>query len=139
MGLLIASVLVLGACSGGSGGNGDGADAGNGSDEEARVVVYFFWGDGCPHCETQKPFLEEMKAKYPGLVVKSFETWGDQANADMLQDMARAYNTQARGVPATFIGDHEPMIGFAASMEAEMEARIKACWDDGCVDPGTKI
>jgi thiol-disulfide isomerase/thioredoxin len=21
------------------------------------VVIYFFWGDGCPHCATQKPFL----------------------------------------------------------------------------------
>jgi thiol-disulfide isomerase/thioredoxin len=28
--------------------------------------VYFFWGDGCPHCEEEKQFLNEMKKKYPG-------------------------------------------------------------------------
>ena len=22
-----------------------------------QVVLYFFWGDGCPHCAKAKPFL----------------------------------------------------------------------------------
>jgi len=28
------------------------------------VSVYFFWGEGCPHCIDQKPFMDELKAKY---------------------------------------------------------------------------
>ncbi len=36
------------------------------------VVVYFFWGEGCPHCINQKPFMEKLKQRYPEQVVKDF-------------------------------------------------------------------
>jgi len=37
-----------------------------------KVVVYFFWGQGCPHCEHEKPFLESLKTKHSGFVVKKY-------------------------------------------------------------------
>jgi len=43
--------------------------------ETEQVNVYFFWGVDCPHCEKEKPFLEELKAKYPGVQVHDFEVW----------------------------------------------------------------
>ena len=26
------------------------------SDDSAEVTLYFFWGEGCPHCAAAKPF-----------------------------------------------------------------------------------
>ncbi len=104
-----------------------------------KAVVYFFWGEGCPHCTAQKPFLEEMKNKYPGLIVKDYETWKNQDNAAIFQEMAAAFGTRAQGVPTTFIGDGEPFVGFSDNMKADMENRIKVCVAQGCTDPGTKL
>ncbi len=109
------------------------------SDTEGKVTIYFFWGDGCPHCATEKPFLDEMKRKYPDLAVKEFETWKSKDNAALFQEMAKAYGTTAQGVPTTFIGEGEPFVGFSNGMKAEMEARIKLCVEQDCTDPGTKL
>ena len=29
--------------------------------EEEKINVYFFYGDGCPHCAKEEEFLEEVK------------------------------------------------------------------------------
>ena len=43
--------------------------------EAQPVVLYFFWGDGCPHCAQEKPFLEELKGRYPNLEVRDYEIY----------------------------------------------------------------
>lgn len=45
-----------------------------GEESQYSAIVYFFWGEGCPYCEVQKKFLEELKQKYPRLEVKAYET-----------------------------------------------------------------
>ena len=37
------------------------------------VKIYFFWGDGCPHCANEKKFLDDMKKNHPGIIVESYE------------------------------------------------------------------
>jgi thiol-disulfide isomerase/thioredoxin len=108
-------------------------------DEKGNTVVYFFWGDGCPHCENQKPFLEEMENKYPDLEIKMFETWSDRDNAELFQEMAEAYGIEARGVPATFIGEAEPIIGYRESMNENIEQKISDCIENGCISPADKL
>ena len=107
--------------------------------DSSKVVIYFFWGDGCPHCATEKPFLEEMEQEYPELEVKMFETWKNPDNAELFQKVAAAYGIQARGVPATFIGDYEPIVGYADYMADDIEDKIKHCINNGCVNPGSKF
>lgn len=139
--IIVLSVLIFSGCSN----SNDNNDKGNGndvsiniSDNEDKVVVYFFWGDGCPHCEEQKPFLEELESKYPEVEVKSFETWKNPENAKLFQEVAKAYDTTARGVPATFIGD-EFWVGFADYMGEEMEQKVLYCIENDCVNPGDKL
>jgi thiol-disulfide isomerase/thioredoxin len=105
------------------------------------TVIYFFWGDGCPHCANQKPFLEEMEKKYSELEVKMFEVYRSKNNQKLFQEIAQAYGIQARGVPATFIGDFEPIIGFGTkeTTGVEIEDRIKQCIEDGCISPEKKL
>jgi thiol-disulfide isomerase/thioredoxin len=102
------------------------------------TTVYFFWGDGCPHCDEEKPFLERMEEKYSELEVEMMEVWSNRENAELFQKMASAYNTQARGVPATFIGGFNPIIGYSERMNGDIEKKIADCIENGCPDPGVK-
>ena len=40
-----------------------------------EVPIYFFWGDGCPHCATQKVFLGKLVEDHPYVVVYDFEVY----------------------------------------------------------------
>ena len=137
--LIALAAVVFSGCTLAGQNNGQ-TDAGVSDPSTAgKAVVYFFWGEGCPHCTTQKPFLEEMKDKYSGLEVKEYETYKNPENAALFKQMAAAYGTRAQGVPSTFIGDGEPFVGFSESMKADMENKIKLCIEQGCTDPGSKL
>ncbi len=106
-----------------------------------KVVVYFFWGDGCPHCAKEKPFLEGLEQKYSKLEVKMFEVYYNQDNQELFKEVAQAYGTQARGVPTTFIGDFDPVVGYGSDQTTgkEIEDMIKQCIEGGCINPGSKL
>ena len=100
-----------------------------------KVTIYFFWGNGCPHCEVEKPYLEEWQEKYGDQIeVKSFETWKNKKNAFLFQEVAAAYGIKAQGVPTTFIGEKN-WVGFSSSMAPEMENYIQECIEKGCESP----
>jgi len=100
--------------------------------QQDKITIYFFWGEGCPHCEIQKPYLEEWGEKYKNkLEIKSYETWKDSSNVHLFQEVAKAHGIQARGVPTTFIGEKH-WIGFSLSMASEMEQYIQSCINAGC-------
>ncbi len=103
--------------------------------QNQKVTIYLFYGDGCPHCEEAKPFLEELQNKYPELTIKSYETWYNKQNADLFVSMSVACGTKVVGVPTFFIG-HKPVIGFDNSegKGREIEDAIKKCIKEGCVD-----
>ena len=88
--------------------------------------VYFFWGDGCPHCEEEKQFLTEMKKKYPRLKVIDYEVWYNKENAALLAKMAKAFELKASGVPVTVIGEHA-FVGFSQHSRQEIEGAILEC------------
>jgi thiol-disulfide isomerase/thioredoxin/cbb3-type cytochrome oxidase subunit 3 len=97
-----------------------------------EVSVHFFWGDGCPHCETQKTYLEEWKEKYgENIQINSYETWKNSENAALFREFAKDYGIEAKGVPTTFI-EEKYWIGFSPSMAPEMEAYIKSCVENEC-------
>jgi thiol-disulfide isomerase/thioredoxin len=108
------------------------------ADTQTRVPVYVFWGDGCPHCAAQKPFLAELAARYPQAEIRSFEVWYQVPNRVLFQRMAARAGFEAGGVPATFIGDRI-WVGFQESMKREMEMAVVACIRSPCTDPGAGI
>ncbi len=76
-----------------------------------NVTIYYFYGDGCPHCTQAKPFLKELENKYPELTVEAYETWHNESNSKLFVAMSAACGTKVVGVPTVFIG-HKPIIGF---------------------------
>ncbi len=70
-----------------------------------KICIYFFWGQGCPHCAEEKPFLEEMKMKYPQIEIYDFEVFYNKENENFWKNICEKYGIQPYGVPMTFIGD----------------------------------
>jgi len=101
-----------------------------------KVEIYFFWGQGCPHCAQEKPFLEELKQKYPQLEVKEFEIYNSRENQELFQKVAQVYNTQPIGVPMTFIGK-DFIVGFGTKETTgkEIENLIQNCLTNVCPSP----
>lgn len=106
--------------------------------EDDAVTVYFFWGEGCPYCERQKPYVEDWIEQYPNVEILDFDAWSNPEYSTLFRDVASAHGLSAGGVPTTFIGD-EYWVGFDPSWAEEMEAKIESCLSEGCDDPARDV
>ena len=97
-------------------------------DNAPGVTLYFFWGEGCPHCEKAKPFLKELEQKYPALQIESCEVLEHRENIPRLMEMAKACNQEATSVPAFIIGNRM-LSGFSPETAIELEQLIKSALD----------
>ena len=82
------------------------------------VNIYFFRGEGCSHCAEEEPFLDHLINDVYGnkILVREFEIWYNEANAEYAEQFAKAYGSEVNGVPMTFIGTHF-YSGFNSSYE----------------------
>jgi thiol-disulfide isomerase/thioredoxin len=101
---------------------------------KGKFSVYFFWGDGCPHCADEKPFLEGLQQRFPGMDIRSYEVWHDKQNAALLADMSRAYNNTISGVPMTFV-DRKAFVGFTEQTGRQIASVVERCAKEPCADP----
>ncbi len=100
----------------------------------SKVDLYFFWGDGCPHCAQEEIFLKSIESKYPDLRIQRFEIWEHQNNARLILEVAKKLQTNIGGVPFTVVGD-QSFVGFDENYTApKIEARIKECLAGSCPD-----
>lgn len=99
-----------------------------------KVVITLFWGDGCPHCAAERPFLASLQEKYPNLEVRTYEVWYVESNIPIMEKMAKAYGFEVSGVPITFLGDKN-WVGFSEGLKTEIEDLVKTCSKNACKDP----
>lgn len=88
------------------------------------ATLYYFWGEGCPHCAKAKPFLQELQRKYPELKVESWEVLEHRENIPLLMRMAKERGREAIGVPVFIIGKHY-LSGFSEQTPAQLEGAVK--------------
>ncbi|MDD2321097.1 MAG: thioredoxin family protein [Geobacteraceae bacterium] len=88
-------------------------------------ILYFFWGEGCPHCAAAKPFLDRLAKKYPSLEIQSFEVFRDEENLDFMREMAASRGMAPKGVPTFIIGENI-FEGFNENISQEIEAAVSA-------------
>lgn len=108
-------------------------------DPRGPVVLYFFWGEDCPHCAAAKPVLADLKTRYPQLEVHAFEVWTSPENRQLLIDMATEFGFTATGVPTFFLG-REYWVGFMREVTArQLEAAVQNWLASGCPDAGAGV
>jgi glutaredoxin len=99
----------------------------------AAEPLYFFYGDGCPHCSKEEIFLEEMKETYE-IEVLSYEVWYNPENAELMNRLAAEHNTTPRGVPTTFYNGRV-WIGFSDAIKEDIANEMRICAEVGCGMP----
>lgn len=104
------------------------------------VNAYLFYGEGCPHCATEREYLfQELKPKYPTLEIYEFEIYKNRDNISFLQKITEALHTSIDAVPFLVIGD-EPIVGFASGITSkEIERRVESCISIACKDSVAQI
>lgn len=104
------------------------------ADEKEKINVYLFRGEGCPHCEEALEWFDntlskdEEYSKYYELV--QYEVWYDEDNAKLMENVAKALDTEANGVPFIVIGEKH-FSGFSASQSPDqIKEAIKSAYDN---------
>jgi thiol-disulfide isomerase/thioredoxin len=97
------------------------------------VVLSFFSGAGCPHCEKEKQFLVGLHERYPDLVIREYEVWGNRENAALFKRVLQTAKVSGVGVPATVVGT-SLFLGFTEQTRQAIEEAVARCVRDGCPD-----
>lgn len=90
-------------------------------DPDADLVL--FWGDGCPHCESERGWLDSVIEQHPGLRVAQYEIFYDEANRDLFTLEAERLGFEASGVPTTVVGERV-WIGWSTQIQQEVAAAL---------------
>ena len=101
------------------------------ADEKSKITIYFFRGEGCPHCAEAEEFFGELsKDEEYGKIfeIKDYEVWYDEDNAAFMEKVAGALDTEVSGVPFIVIGD-KYFSGYASSMDDQLKETIKDAYE----------
>jgi len=103
-----------------------------------EVVLYEFYGAGCPHCARLTLFLDDVKEKYPDLVIKQYETYFNKEGRKFFEEIAESFGHKIEGVPTVFIDD-KVIVGFNDAIGNSIEQEVLHCLEYGCIDPAKKV
>ena len=92
--------------------------------EAKDATMYFFYGEGCPHCAKEKEFLKEMEVKYPDLEIKRYEVYNNSENKDLMNTYKQKLNVTGMGVPFTVVGDSY-VYGYSEIYNEKIENMIR--------------
>ena len=103
-----------------------------------NVNLYFFWGDGCPHCAHAKEALEPYVKQRQNIGYQKYEIYYNVENQKKMQSVGEALKIDASGVPLLVVGD-KPYIGFSDSTGTEIKERLEYCSVNACPDSVAEI
>lgn len=91
-----------------------------------RVKIYFFRGEGCPHCAEAEEFFESIQEEYGAyFTIVDYETWYDEENAALLEKVAEARDEEVTGVPYIIIGN-KSWKGYSSDFDEELIEAINS-------------
>lgn len=98
------------------------------SNDDKKVNLYLFRGEGCPHCAEAEEWFDSIKGEYGDYFkVVDYEVWNDEDNAKLMEKVAKLRNEDVSGVPYIIIGN-KSWNGFDESYEDEMIKQIKSVY-----------
>lgn len=93
--------------------------------EETKVNIYFFWGNGCPHCKEEFEFFNEIEKEYGSMYnLYTYETWYNEKYATLAKELGKLLNVDIKGVPFTIIGE-KSFSGFGEKIKEEIKNTIQ--------------
>ena len=91
-----------------------------------KVNIYFFYGDGCPHCANEEKFFNELEKVYKDKYnLYMYETWYNDDNLELMLLIKKLMNdTVNQAVPYTIIGE-ETQLGYNDYVGKKIESKLK--------------
>jgi thiol-disulfide isomerase/thioredoxin len=104
------------------------------------VVVYFFYGQGCPHCAKEEIFLDKIEKTNPNVEIKRYEIWYNADNQKLFIKIGKELNIKTSGVPVTIINGQAFYGYYNDEITGEMLLnKIQMCQQMKCDDPVASI
>lgn len=104
------------------------------NEESKKVKIYFFRGEGCPHCAEAEEYFDSIKDEYGEYYeIVDYETWYNTENADLLQKVGNARDEKISGVPYILIGN-KSWSGYSSDMNDEIISTIKSEYEKDVAD-----
>ena len=88
-------------------------------------VLHVFYTETCPVCIRQKPWIDGLEARFPGLEVVQMELSRSDRYRTLFREMASQRGARATHVPTLMLGQHV-WVGDTSAQRAEIEAVISA-------------
>ena len=93
--------------------------------DDKKVNIYFFWGDGCPHCADAHSFFDSIKEEYKDYFnLYGFEVWYNDENHSLYNTFAKSMGEKPSGVPYYIIGE-KTFAGYTSGWNEEIINTIK--------------
>lgn len=113
--------------------------AGCASAPKETLKIFFFYGEGCPHCAAARPIIEQIVRGNKGVELVPYEVYYDPAGNELFFAMAQAYNMEPQYVPTIFLADRY-WEGFdPTTTETEIQNIIDGCLQSGCTDYSVEV
>ncbi len=73
--------------------------------KDKDITMYFFHGDGCPHCAAEEKFIEEHKDDFKNVKVVKYEVWHNDDNVKLLKNVIKKFDYETNSIPFNVIGN----------------------------------
>lgn len=105
---------------------------------DKEVVIYIFWGEGCPHCAKARPVLQALADQNPTIQLFEFEIYNSVENQNLFAEFGKTYGFEPRYVPTILIGT-DIWEGYSEEFSADITAVVTRCLADGCENKGASL
>ena len=107
------------------------------ADEQKVIDIYLFYSKDCPHCQSEKEFLNEYKEK-KNIEIHYFEVNYNKVNAEKLDLVKDVFDESSPYVPFTVIGS-KTIVGYSDDTSSEIKKIVEAYQDGTYIDFVDKI
>ncbi len=73
--------------------------------ENKEITLYFFHGDGCPHCAAEEEFFEKNKEEFKDIKIVKYEVWNSEENRKLLKSIGTKFGMEVSSIPFNVIGN----------------------------------
>lgn len=91
--------------------------------ENEDYCIYYFYGQGCPHCAEISPIVDSLMQKYPEFNLHKLEIYYNSSNQELFQDFVSRYGLKSDGIPAVFISSD--VLQGVSQIENNLETRLE--------------
>ena len=94
-----------------------------------KLNVYFFYGEGCPHCEELINYLNTLPEEYDDYFdLYTMEVWYDEENSKLMEEVLSKLNQEPSGVPCLIVED-QIFFGYSNKIGKEIKKAIRQAYN----------